>query len=463
MYTYQDLIKVNVEASEVGQTSPRGAFCRSAIDSFRGSKLYQDAQLGESYYNKHNVTIEQYQKFLYTLSGNKVSDIFSSNYKLKTTFFRRLVIQQVQYVLGNGVTLKNTDKSKLGKDFDFKLQTAAKRAMAGGRAFGFWNLDHLEVFGFADTPSEAGFCPLYDENTAELMAGVRFWFRNVGDTVIFRATLYEADGFTEYIQSGNKAVVLLKEKQPYKTIVKSTSMGVEEVVGENYSRLPIVELFANDSHESELIGIKECIDCYDFVKSGLANDINDMDGLYWIIQNSGGMEDPDLAQFIHRLKTVRAVAVEDADQVSAHTQEVPYTARQVMLDILRRDIYEDFQSADLGSLSAAAKTAQEIRSAYQAMDNKCTDFEYYLIKFVEDILVVAGITDEVSFTWNKITNQAEETSMVLSAAQFLTPEMIIKKLPFLTPEEAEEVINGTNMEAFSRFNADPEEGEVVNE
>ena len=66
--------------------------------------------------------------------------MFSANYKLKTLFFRRLVTQQVQYVLGNGVTLQDVDnKAKLGKDFDFKLQTIAKRAMASGKA---WHIEY---------------------------------------------------------------------------------------------------------------------------------------------------------------------------------------------------------------------------------------------------------------------------------------------------------------------------------
>lgn len=186
MKTFQELLAAGEDEKL------RGEFCRSAVEEFKGSSEYKSAKAGEAYYAKRNLTIEQYQKFLFTLSGRQVQDVFSSNYKLKSLFFRRLVTQIVQYVLGNGVKFSdNNTKEKLGKDFDYKLQLAAKKAMAGGQAFGFWNYDHLEVFGYADTPTQAGFCPLYNEETAELDAGIRYWSKQVGDNTLYRYTLYE--------------------------------------------------------------------------------------------------------------------------------------------------------------------------------------------------------------------------------------------------------------------------------
>ena len=166
MKTYQDLLNAGQDDRS------KALFCREAINEFKGSRDYNEAVVGEAYYNKHNLTIERFQKFLYTVTGRQIPDLISANYKLKTTFFRRFVQQQVQYVLGNGTILQNANnKDKLGKDFDFKLITAAKKAMAGGRAFGFWNVDHLEVFGFADTPAEPGFVRCIRKRTASLWQG----------------------------------------------------------------------------------------------------------------------------------------------------------------------------------------------------------------------------------------------------------------------------------------------------
>lgn len=452
MNTFQDLEKVADVA--------KGKFCRSAVDSFQKSNLYRIASEGEAYYNKHNRTIEEYQKMLTTLSGARVADMVSANYKLKTLFFRRLVTQQVQYVLGNGVVLENTgNKEKLGKDFDFQLMSCAKKAMSGGVAFGFWNLDHLEVFGFADTHASAGFCPLYDEKTGKLRAGIRFWFRTVDDKEICRMTLYEEDGFTEYVATENK-VTTQEEKRAYKLKKIGTADGIiEDVFEENYTSLPIVPMYANDCHESELVGIRECIDCYDLIKSGLANNIDDASEIYWILKNAGGMDDVDYAQFLQRVKNTKVAGGDDGVDIEAETMQVPTEAREKMLEILRKDIYEDFQALDVNTLSASAKTTQEIQASYQGQDNKCADFEYFMIDFVQQILSLAGLKDNPTFVWNRVVNQAEQTQMVLSAQNFLPQELIIKHLPFLTPEEADEAIKSIDLTDSNRFNEEVDEDE----
>ena len=122
-----------------------------------------------------------------------------------------------------------------------------------------------------------------------------------------------------------------------------------------------------------------------------------------------------------------------------------------MLDILKADLYHDFQIINVEELSASAKTATEIRAAYQPMDDKCSDFEYFLIDAIQNILTLAGIEDEPSFKWNRIANQTEETNMVLSAAAYLGDEWTLKKLPFLTPEEVEEIMKDKGNSDMNRF------------
>lgn len=433
MKTYQDL----QEAVQDGRT---GEFIRDAVNMHCGSGAYRQARTAMQYYRKHNATIEKMQKVLFTLSGNKTPDIWSSDYRLKSLVFRRLVTQQVGYMLGNGVTLDG--KEKLGKDFDNKLQQAAKMALVQGVAFGYWNFDHLEVFTFADTPGCPGFVPLLDESTGELMAGIRYWYRTAGNKRILAATLYEPDGVSEWSAVGNAPTELTAEKRGYLRTEISNAMGIVNRFDENYTRLPIFALYGNDTHESELVGLQESIDCYDFVKSGFANQI-DASGVYWILKNSGAMEDPDLAKFVQRMKSVRAAMVDTSDGTAAeaHTLDVPVEARRTMLEILRRDIYEDAQMLDVAQLSSAQKTATEINAAYQPQDNKCADFEFLLIDFVQKIAELAGINGaEPSFIWNKVVNQQEETNMVLSAAAYLDDETILKHLPWILPEEIQEIL-----------------------
>jgi SPP1 family phage portal protein len=444
--TYQNLSAISEDVGKVKK------FVFDAIDDHKGSKLYKTASIAEKYYAKKNVTIMAFQKMLYNFSGQAVPDLWSANYKLRTHFFRRFVTQQVQYVLSNGVTFQNKDtKDKLGKKFDTQMQKAAKKAMVDHVSFLFWNLDHVEVFCFADTPTDPGFVPLYDEDTGALRAGVRYWHIDEHTT---RATLYEEDGYTEYVKEKGGISIVTEKRSYKKTVISTKADGVSGELNENYSAFPIVPLYANDLHESELEGHRESIDCYDYIKSGMANDIDDTSGFYWVLKNSGGMDDVDLAKFRERMHTVKVATMDDENgSAEAHTLDVPVEAREKMLELLKEDLYADFQIVNVEALSASAKTATEIRAAYQPMDDKCGDFEFFLIDAIQNILTLAGIDDEPSFKWNRIANQTEETNMVMTASPVLGDEWTLKKLPFLTPEEVEEIMREKGNAAMNRFEA----------
>lgn len=447
MFTYQDLEAVGLFEKN------RVDFIQRAITDHQQSEAYLVAKDAESYYAKKNVTIEKFQRFLTDVLGRKVPDMFSANYKLKTGMFRRFVIQQTQYVLSNGVTFENEKtKEKLGSDFDYQIQKAAKKALVDGVSFCFWNYDHVEVFGLADTSKEPGFVPLYDEDNGSLRAGIRYWSSATGGTN--RYTLYELDGYTEYIKRKDEDAEVLKDKQKYIKTTKSTKAGgVEAEAGENYPGFPIIPMYANDVRESEIVGLREALDCYDLIKSGFANNIEQATEIFWLIKNAGGMDDIDLTQFLERMRAVKAANLPDGVEADAHTMTIPTEAREKMLALLKNDLYEDAQIVDVKALSAGSKTATEIRAAYQPMDDKCGDFEYEIRECIRKLFELIGIDDEPSFKWNRIANQTEETQMVLSAANYLDDEAVLKHLPWLTPEEVDEILARNDAENAARLNA----------
>lgn len=406
--------------------------------------MYNIAFDAEEYDRQRNVTILRYQKMLYTLEGAAVPDTFTANHKLCSNFFNRFVTQQNQYLLGNGVTLaKESNKKKLGADFDLRLQQAGRSSLVQGVSFGFWNFDHMEVFKLTE------FVPLWNEDTGALMAGIRFW--QVAADKPLRATLYELDGYTEYIKRPKDAELAeFFAKRTYKRIVtQSVADGTQIIDGGNYPSFPIVPLWGNPHHQSELVGQREGIDCYDLIKSGFANDLDDASLIYWTLENSGGMDDVDLKQFVERMKTVHA-APGDAQ---AHTLDVPYQSRTAYLERLEQDLYNDAQIVNVSALSAAQKTATEIRAAYTPMDLKVDQYEYCVREFLMGIFALAGIEDEPEFTRNRIQNELEQTQMVLMAAQYLDDETLLNKLPWLTPEEVQQIMERRDETEMKRFNS----------
>ena len=358
-------------------------------------------------------------------------DTYSANYKLSSNFFGRFVTQQVQFLLGNGVTFEDeATKTKLGKSFDSQVQKLARFALVGGVGYGLFNKDHIDVF------SALEFVPLWDEENGSLRAGIRYW--QIDDDKPLRATFYEDDGYTEFIRrestEGKDSVLeIMQEKRAY--IVRSVASDADVADGDviyegiNYPTFPIVPLWGNHYRQSELVGIREQIDCYDLIKSGYADTIDEASFIYWSISNAGGMDDIDVKEFMDRLRRLRAAITTDYQATAEpHQIEAPYQARGELLDRIRADLYEDYQALDTKNLASGAVTATQIEAAYEPVNSKADDFEYCVTTFIDGILAIMGIDDEPTYSRSMIVNRTEEIQTVLQAAQFVDPEYVMQKV-----------------------------------
>ena len=437
MYTYQDLLATN-ERDKMD-------FARQVANEHKETKLYKTAVIADQYRAQKNKTIMDYKKLLYRMTGEAIPDNYSANYKLCSNYFNRFITQENQFLLGNGVSWNNDEtKTRLGDDFDKMVQQAGKYALSGGVSFGFWNYDRLDVFPVTE------FAPLFDEEDGAMKAGVRFW--QVDASKPLRATLYEMDGYTEYIWRESEDGVILNEKRPYiLDIIETEADGQEIYDGENYPTFPIVPLWANDMHQSELVGMRENIDAFDLVKSGFCNTVDEASLVYWTINNAPGMSDIDLAKFVERMKTVHATVVDDEGaQAESHVIEAPYASREALLDRIERDLYKDAMALNTETIASGATTATQIRAAYEPLNSKTDEYEYQVVTFIKGILNVAGIEDDPTFTRSMMLNIREEVETVIESAAYLSPEYVTEKILSLMGDSSKlnEVLNGVITEVM---------------
>lgn len=447
--TYQDLLEVGERKDE------RMEFVKAAIKAHKASPLYRLAVIAYEYAIQQSPTMINFQKFLHKVTGEIVPDTWSANYKLCSNIFDRLITQLVQFELGNGVTwgkptreisakrddpdcfseevwdeeqeayvekwfLAGTDR-KVGLDFDQRLQEIFYEAIACGTSFGFWNLDHVEMFTLRE------FVPMYDEENGALMAGIRFW--QVADNKPLRATLYEPDGYTDYMWKNSEGSIIA-DKRAYKMVEKSAPIDPTKTYdGENYEGFPIIPAWGNKNKISALVGLRENIDCFDLIKSGFANTVDDASVIYWILQNADGMDEIDLAKFQDVLRrTHTAMTDSEGATAEARTLDVPYQSREALLQMLRSDIYEDFMALDTKNISNGATTATQIQAAYDPMNSKADKLEYCILDFIQKLLKIAGLTDRATFTRSVVVNKAEEVNVLMQGAAELSDEYVTKKL-----------------------------------
>lgn len=433
----------------------RAKWIGQVIAQYRRSDEYKLAEEADLYERQQNTKIKNYVRKVYDITGVASVDFTNPNNQIASNFFHRLNTQRATYSLGNGVsfagkkiernedkTIKIHDKTKeeLGGNFDDALYRTAYYALEHKVCYCYYNDGDYCVFPMTE------FLPFPDETTGKIRAGVRFYCIEWGKRPI-TVVLYEEDGYSTYKSRDRKnnlgALELVQQKRPYKETVNITEADGEEIVGgANYSSIPIAVMWGNKNHQSTLVGMKANIDAYDLIHSGYANDLSECAQMYWIIDNAAGMDDEDIKRLRDRMLLQHIVVSDNTNSpITPYSQEVPYNSREACLNRIKDCIYRDFGALDVTQISAGQRTATEIRAAYQSMDEEADDFEYQVNEFIQQILSLIGVEDYPIFDRNRISNEKEETEMLMLAADYLDDETILKKLPFISVDEVDAILS----------------------
>ena len=438
-------------------------FVRNVIADHQNSDLYIDAEISDKYAKQQNVEAEKREKLYRDIAGRLVRNEWAPCHRMKTNLFNILAVQENSYLLGNGVTLKDvSNKEKLGKDFDTKLNQAGYAAITQTLSYIFWNLDHIEVFRNLE------FAPLVDETTSSLRAGVRWW--QISENKPLRATLYEEDGYTEYIWNLDKdgkiqaAGEVFREKRSYQVSVSIQPNDEMQITNmQNYPSFPIVPLWSNSNHICPFNGIKATIDQIDELTNALNDDLTETQ-LYWLIQGADGMDRKSLAQFMSELRQDKVANPMDGQNIQPYTVNIPTTERQSEIDRLKRQVYEDFQALDINEIKGGAVTATQIKAAFEPLNHKVDDFEMCVIECLNRLFkLIPGLEDEEpTFSRSLLVNQSEMIQVINQSAQYLSSDYVTTKILTILGDgdKAEEMLEQLKAEEQAQYAAMIEQQQV---
>lgn len=367
--------------------------------------------------------------------------------RLSNDFLFRFVVQQNQYLLGNGVTLKNAEtKKKLGRSFDTRLQECGENALLHGVSWGYWNNDHLETISAVKDPF-SGFVALCDEITSEPKVGIQFW--QIGRDKPMGVRLFERDGVTVYRYPGTSIEtttkpVIVEKKRGYKVKTLRDGGGISEIIEENYQTLPVVPLFANKEKRSELThNIKSKIDAYDRIQSDLGDNLDRANDVYWVLNNFGG-DTKDVINMIEMINKVKAVlnqgnAVGGGATAEPRTIEVPYMARATALDLLKKALYQDYMALDMDEIKGGSLTNVAIKTAMANLNLKADRFEWQCFAFVQNILSFVGVDGEdaeiIRFNRRGIVNESEVIANIYMMRQDVSRQWALEANPMVNSDE----------------------------
>lgn len=374
--------------------------------------------------------------------------------RIAHNFHELLVDEKASYLftypvifdIDNNKAINKKVANILGGNFAKKSQYLCVEASNCGVAWlHYWIAENGE-FKFEKVKTEE-IIPIYSSDLSTELQGVIRYFNSVEQLAGNEDKLYtcveywDSKELTKYKFEGNK----LNESP--------VSM---EVIEHEFERVPFIEFDNNSKKQSDISKYKDLIDLYDKVMSGFANDLEDIQQIIYILENYGGT---DLKQFLGDLKRYKAIKTNSGIQgasggVKTLQIEIPVEARKVILDILKKQIYESGQGLqqDIESFGNASGVALKFFYRKLELKSGLTETEFrdgfdILIKAILKHLNIQGEMIQQTYTRNMISNDLENAQIAQASVGVIPNKYILRNHPWIDdPEEAEELMKKENEE-----------------
>lgn len=212
-----------------------------------------------------------------------------------------------------------------------------------------------------------------------------------------------------------------------------------------YGRVPFIPFFNNNINTTDLDNIKALIDVYDKVFSGFVNDLEDIQEIIFVLSGYGGT---DLAEFLHDLKKYKTVKLdeqEDKPGLSTLTIDIPVEAREKLLEITRKAIFEQGQGVDPQPEAFGNASGVALKYLYSLLELKAglmeTEFKLAFGEFIRAVCQYLGVEcKSIIQTWTRtaITNDTELATIAGQSKGVTSDKTILKNHPWVEDADQEE-------------------------
>lgn len=443
-YTFQDWEKT--------AEYKRPELLQAIVQGYKASAEFKQALTAKAYFRGENATIME--KVILQKGAYKYADASGEEKtvlreepivgaRVPSNFFFRFVTQQNQFLLSNGVQLDNPEtKKQLGLGFDKALEQLGEKALVQGVSWGWWNVDRLEVIEAA-RDEMSGFVALVDEENSAPRLGVQFWQIDHNRPLYIR--LFEENGVSVYRVEENQ-IFLHEEKRAYKLYISRDAAGDRVTGEENYAFLPIIPLYANGEHRSELSqSIKEKIDAYDRISSDYVDNLDKTNDVFWVLNNFGGSRS-ELMSMVNAIREMGIIAnMSDGmggnSSASPFAFEVPYEARKTAMELLEKALHQDYMAMSIEELTGGSLTNVAIRTAMANMELKCDRYEWQVFQFVQRVLMLQGIkTEVIKFRRQTISNESEIVADIYTMRNDIDRQTALMLNPYIEADNVQAIM-----------------------
>lgn len=479
MFKFPDIMTVdtlNLE-SRIDQLGtfgkPQRDFLHSNISNWLLSKKLADIKRSKEYYRNQN-EIKDHKRYYIDRLGQKQEEKNLSNSKLSHPFFRKLVNQKVNYLLGKRISLtcedekfRNILKSFFTVDLHRSLQVLAKESCQTGIAWLQAYYDKDSKLKFKHIPSDEVIPFWSDTDHTKLDAIIRVYTitrYDVDGTIaeVMKVEYHTVEGVWYYEMGDNGLVSDPDQTDPVKghftiqkpkmtaqntPIVNNAGEQEYDAIEATWENIPFIPFKYNSDEVGLLDLIKPLVDDYDQITSSTSNIIKDVPNSIKVVKNYDGT---DKAEFTQNVSLYRTAFVSGDGDMETLETKLDITAIEGHLSRLRKDIYEagsgvDTQETTLGNVSGVAL---KFRYADLDMDvsGMITEFTHAIEQIIWFIRVDAinkgegdfcAVNVTPNFHVDVIINEKEVIGSAADSVGVISDRTIVANHPWVTNAQDE--------------------------
>lgn len=304
------------------------------------------------------------------------------------------------------------------------------------------------TYNYAVVPS-GQIIPIWDKSLEKKLLAVFRKYTDIEEKSGDSYEIYEYWTDTECWSYRVKAGDGIEELLPYWMFLTDPQTSeMSNHYSHEIGEVPFFSFSNNNIGTNDLKNIKPLIDVYCKVFSGFVNDLEDIQEIIFVLTNYGG---ENLNEFLDDLKYYKAIKVDndgdgDKSGVSTLTIEIPVEAREKLLAVTRKCIFEQGQGIDPDPQNFGNSSGVALSFLYSLLELKAglqeTEFRPSFGRFIRCVCRLLGISikdDTITQTWTRtsVRNDQELATIAQISKGSISDETIMKNHPWVENLEFE--------------------------
>ncbi|MCX0373170.1 phage portal protein [Clostridium perfringens] len=426
------------------------------ISDFLSSENRKQMLTGEQYYEVNN-DIFQRKITRPTKKGGNEELKYKANNKLAHAFYKNLVDEKVNYLLGKDYTLKSDNEEyiqkldwTLGEDFLDILNELGYEASNKGIGWLHIFINEESKLDYMVIPSEQIIPIWIDRRHKTLERLIRLYdvivYEGTKKKTVTKIELWYPDRVEYYVKDGDQIVL---DSEKYLNVEGNIGHYLKDGKYAVWNKIPFISFKNNRIEKGDIKFIKSLIDNYDLSRSDVANFIEEVKNLIFVLK---GYDGEDLGEFMDNLNYYRALILDEDGDASTLNPTMDVEAIKIHYEQLKRDINECGQGVnkDLDKFGSSP-SGIALKFLYSGIDLKCNSLEVLFKKAFKELLYFINIylsessqgsykdvPVELIFNKNIKINETETITNCINSKGVISNKTIMANHPWVQDPVAEQ-------------------------